>query len=194
MITAHTKKFPSIVNRMIISCDIVVPDKGQDVHHMSALWDTGASCTCISDELARQWGMSPDNFQDACGMENQVAKYPVYTVQLSLGHFIIPYIQVLGLPMEGNEHNMIIGMDVMNKGDVAITNKNGHTVLTFRQPSLECIDYKSEVEDIKKYIKMHAIWKKQGNNLCPCGSKKQWNNCHGRSIYLQQPNKQENNN
>jgi len=184
MITTHTNKFPTIVNRMVIPCDIVVPYINQEVHHMSALWDTGASCTCISDELAQQWGMSPDNYQDACGMENQVSQYPVYTIQLSLGHFVIPYIQVLGLPMKGNEHNMIIGMDVMNRGDVTITNKDGQTVLTFRQPSLELIDYSAEVAEINKLKKMHNIWKQQGNNLCPCGSKKQWDNCHGKSIYL----------
>lgn len=36
-----------------------------------------------------------------------------------------------------DEYDAVIGMDIICKGDFAITNKNGHTTFAFRIPSQE---------------------------------------------------------
>ena len=41
-------------------------------------------------------------------------------------------------------YDMLIGMDVMNLGDFAVTNKDGRTVFSFRIPSCRCIDFVKE--------------------------------------------------
>ena len=51
-----------------------------------------------------------------------------------MGSFVLPFIKVLGLPMDESK-DIIIGMDVISKGDLAVTNYEGKTVLSFREPS-----------------------------------------------------------
>ena len=41
----------------------------------------------------------------------------------------------------GPHTNLLIGMDIIEKGDFAVTNHNGETVLTYRFPSSELIDF-----------------------------------------------------
>ena len=190
MITAHTRQFETIVRRMVIPCDISIPGQDDTKRTLSALWDTGATSTCISEEVAQEIGLMPEDTTTVLGMENERKEAPLYSIQITMGSFMIPYIQVIGLPMSSHEHDMILGMDVMTHGDVSITNYNGKTTLSFRQPSLEKIDYSKEVGDIKRYTQMHMLWRKQGNNKCPCGSGRLWANCHGQSVYI--PKHQEN--
>jgi len=41
--------------------------------------------------------------------------------------------------------NVLIGMDIISRGDFAITNLNGETCFSFRFPSKERIDFLSEI-------------------------------------------------
>ena len=47
---------------------------------------------------------------------------------------------------------MLIGMDVINAGDFAITNKDGKTVFSFRIPSMERIDFTQRRSGIQKPV------------------------------------------
>lgn len=40
-----------------------------------------------------------------------------------------------------NTRDVLIGMDIINQGDFAITNQNDKTMLSFRMPSRESIDF-----------------------------------------------------
>lgn len=176
--TAYTHIDKAGTRRLLVECKVAI--LGNDIDQeekVRALWDTGATCTCISEALAARLGLQPDDIGKVNGANNQPFDVPVYTVQLKMGHFALPFLRVVGLPMDGQEHDVIIGMDVMTKGDLSITNYNGKTILTFREPSIAQIDY---VKDLRHYIAVHQAWQKQGNNKCPCGSGKQWQNCHGK--------------
>jgi hypothetical protein len=48
-----------------------------------------------------------------------------------VGHWSIPFILF----------NVIIGMDIITLGDFAISNKDEKTVLSFRIPSVDTIDF-----------------------------------------------------
>ncbi len=37
--------------------------------------------------------------------------------------------------------DVLIGMDVIANGDFAVTNHQGKTLMSFRMPSVECIDF-----------------------------------------------------
>jgi len=37
--------------------------------------------------------------------------------------------------------DVLIGMNIINQGDFAVTNKDGKTVFSFRLPSVECLDF-----------------------------------------------------
>ena len=43
--------------------------------------------------------------------------------------------------IDSEDYDMVIGMDVISKGDFAITNKNEKTTFSFRIPSKEEIDF-----------------------------------------------------
>ena len=48
------------------------------------------------------------------------------------------------IPVTGNDlgdTDMLIGMDIISKGDFAITNVGGKTTFSFRIPSVETIDF-----------------------------------------------------
>lgn len=176
--TAFTHEDTIGVRRLLVKCKVAILGKDIDAENeVNALWDTGAMCTCISVALATQLGLKPDDYGKVNGANNQPFDVPVYSVQLKMGHFLLPYLRVVGLPMEGQEHDVIIGMDVMTKGDLSITNCEGKTVLTFREPSILQIDY---VKELNRYNAMHQTMLKQGDDMCPCKSGKLWKDCHGK--------------
>lgn len=80
-----------------------------------------------------------------------------------MGDLIIENMEVCGLPMDGKSENMIIGMDVISMGDLAITNYNGQIFLTFRVPSIDRIDYVEEINQYNKCLKAHSIKVKKDN-------------------------------
>lgn len=87
--------------------------------------------------------------------------------------------------MQNTGHDVIIGMDVMSQGDLTITNFNGHTVLTFREPSLETVNYVEEINEYNKCLKKHNVnilHHIRADN-CACNSGKAYKNCHGQSVY-----------
>ena len=54
-------------------------------------------------------------------------------------------VQVLRGVLEGCD--LLIGMDIINLGDFAITNKDGVTMLSFIMPSLNHIDFVKLLEE-----------------------------------------------
>jgi preprotein translocase subunit SecA len=69
---------------------------------------------------------------------------------------------------------MLIGMDIIARGDFAVTNYDGKTVFSFRMPSVEQIDF---VEQLRKGQPARVPPKVGRNAPCPCGSGKKYKNC-----------------
>ena len=70
------------------------------------------------------------------------------------------------------EFEFIIGMNIITRGDFALTNVGGKTCLSFRIPSCEEIDY---VVDANRLTYAGV----PRNALCPCGSGNKFKRCHG---------------
>ena len=186
MITAYTHSYVSIQSQVLVDCQISLPNSDPaEGSGQKALWDTGAMVTCISTELAARLGLLAVDETMIVGANNEPFKVPTYCVQVKMGSFVIPIHTVVGLPMEGNGHSIIIGMDIISKGDLSITNYSGRTVISFRTPSLEVIDYVGEIELQNKCNKIHDINERAKRaDKCACGSGKDYKNCHGNSIYV----------
>jgi len=105
-----------------------------------AIWDTGATGTVITKKVVqdcdlKQVGMA--KVQTVGGDVNS----PVYFVSLYLPNkVIIPQLRVVEGILFGPAE-ILIGMDIINRGDFAITNKNNKTTFSFRMPSLETINF-----------------------------------------------------
>lgn len=143
----------------------------------NAIWDTGATQTAITAKVVKECALKPSGMctiQTAGGER----KVPTYFVSVYLPNNVcLPQLRVTEAELAGSIE-VLIGMDVINFGDFAITNHNGKTNMSFRMPSIECIDF---VKQQKASRKGGAkILNKVGrNDPCPCGSGKKYKKCCG---------------
>ena len=70
-------------------------------------------------------------------------------------------VEVSNPEIDGADFDVLIGMDILNLGDFAISNFEGKTTFTFRIPSIKRTDYVDEIEKLK--IKQRIAIHGQGN-------------------------------
>lgn len=152
------------------------------------LWDTGATGSAITAAAAQRMGLIPVSMTQVSGVHGAEI-VPVYSIILTLNNenISVPVRVSEGkapsFSVEGDA-DILIGMDVITMGDFSVSNYKGTTVMTFRFPSLETIDYCKEVDNLNRYLKIHEVnVKKQLPDKCGCGSGKLYKNCHGLSPY-----------
>lgn len=105
-----------------------------------ALWDTGASRSCISREVVDSLGLKPIG-KSRISTANGYIMAESYLVNVGLPNSVlVPNIHVSCSDL-GLHTDMLIGMDIIRLGDFSITNVNHRTVFSFRIPSVETIDY-----------------------------------------------------
>jgi predicted aspartyl protease len=110
-----------------------------------ALWDTGATHTAISESLALELGL-PLTGRTTTGTAGGDVVAGCYTVNLTLpGGIELLNLPVLGLALPSSE--MLIGMDVITLGDLAVNQSDGNTRFTFQLPSTHNTDYDIELRD-----------------------------------------------
>jgi len=161
-----------------ISKAISVKELNQGVPHpeikrFTAVWDTGASASAISPNVVSALGLIPTGkgISDTAGGSIPVDKYSInIMLPMNVGFSTIE------VSCNKMKVDVLIGMDIISSGDFCITNKGKKTIFTFQTPSSHTYDYTMEIE---KYEKIHKAWLRQGNNRCPCGSGKMWEQCHG---------------
>lgn len=151
------------------------PSESVNVEFVSGVWDTGATNTCITPELAHRLGLTPTGRSISlhAGGSQEVDHY---FVDLYLPNRVI----ISGVTVhtfKGAESiEALVGMDIIGAGDFAISNVAGNTVVSYRFPSIKEVDFVQEVERIKSMGKPDAPIGR--NDLCPCGSGKKYKNCH----------------
>ena len=139
-----------------------------------AIWDTGATISLVTDKLAKELGLIPFKYITICTPNGKSVR-SVYRVNFHLPNgVVIKDINVVdGIP---SGCDILIGMDIIGKGDFSVSNHNGKTVFSFRMPSMSVIDfckYNYEAPVIAE--------KKPGrNDICPCGSGKKYKKCCGK--------------
>lgn len=144
----------------------------------TALWDTGATNTVITKRVAQALGLS----QTGVALVHHAAgqsKKPKYIVNIMLPNNVgIPFVEVTEGDLMGED--VLIGMDIITKGDFAITNVGGRTTFSFRIPSVETIDYCNQQNH---NIKQQPLVKPKTpgrNDPCHCGSGKKYKQCCGK--------------
>lgn len=139
----------------------------------NAIWDTGATNTAISSEVVKKCGLIPTG-KAISNTANGQCQVNTYLIDIGLPNNVnINGVQATEfIAVEGSD--LLIGMDIISLGDLAISNFEGKTTFSFRIPSIKCTDY---VEEINK-IKYRDIGR---NDLCPCGSGLKYKKCHGKN-------------
>lgn len=108
---------------------------------IQAIWDTGATGTVVTRELAKQLDLFPAGRTTVLGVHGP-KEVNEYFVGLVLPNGLeIDIVKVTEADMLADNCHALIGMDIIGKGDFAITNFNGVTVFSFRYPSMQVIDF-----------------------------------------------------
>lgn len=142
----------------------------------NAIWDTGATNTAISQNVISQCGLIPTGMQRVTNAHRETKPCNAFLVNIMLPQGVgVSEIRVTEGKF-GDRIDALIGMDIIGRGDFAISNFNDKTTFSFRIPSMERVELKSS-----KIITQTRITGR--NDLCPCGSGKKYKKCHwdGRS-------------
>lgn len=182
---AFTVSFNGIAEALKTNCGVcqaITPEelkngaKHPEIKEFNAIWDTGATRTSISRKVVDALGLQTLGFgtSHTAGGNITVTMHRI-NVLLPMGvgiHSLVVSCSDLDGP------DVLIGMDVIARGDFAVTNVGGKTTFSFRIPSLETIDY---VKQSKTPTKPITKEKQPGrNDPCPCGSGRKFKNCHGK--------------
>jgi len=173
---SFTTKYKGIA-RTLVNDVIITPadikDKSKGIQ-CKGIWDTGATGSVITKELADQLGIKPVGITLVQGV-NSLTRENEYLINI----FLPNNTGVTGVRVtEGKlvPGTILIGMDVITIGDFAVTHANRQTVMSFRMPSMGKIDF------VEEYNSKHPQFKKlpSANSPCPCGSGKKYKRCHGK--------------
>lgn len=151
-----------------------------DGHQAMALWDTGATRSVISPAVASALSLTAVgamNVSHAGG----TSVSPTYMVNLALPNRVgVVGVLVSEFPgMSGFE--VIVGMDIICRGDLALTHVDGKTCMSFRMPSCAKVDFVANAERLK-YAGTGR------NDPCPCGATDaqgkpvKFKKCHGPKV------------
>ncbi len=107
----------------------------------NALWDTGATNTVVSHEVVADLGMISTGKRPVKTPSGS-SVYNTYLVDIGLpNHVMIKDVVVCDSEIRDQGIGALIGMDIITKGDFAVSNRDGKTVFTFRIPSIKLTDY-----------------------------------------------------
>lgn len=114
-----------------------------------AIWDTGATHTVITSKIVSDLGLKPSGKVTVRGVgpagAPQEHESNTYLINVLLPNNVgITGVRVSENSIEGSD--VLIGMDVITSGDLAVTNHNGRTTFTFRVPSCDEIDFVGEIQ------------------------------------------------
>ncbi|MBR1468695.1 MAG: retroviral-like aspartic protease family protein [Prevotella sp.] len=141
-----TRKYQEIVDSIVTESYVYAPTDfvaGEEVKRVKvqrSLWDTGASVSLISSRVAKVLGLEPIGKSGVSGYNEGVDVKDTFLTHIGLptGDIVT---NVMSMEFDSDEYDVVIGMDVIGKGDFAITNKDGNTTFSFRIPSKESIEF-----------------------------------------------------
>lgn len=109
-----------------------------------AIWDTGATHSAITQKVIDDCGLVPTGIARVHGVHG-VAQTDTYLVNIALPNKLVFFgVRVTKGDFVGGD--ILIGMNIINKGDFAVTNHNGTTKFSFRVPSQGHIDFVQEID------------------------------------------------
>ena len=177
-IHALSSHFRGLANVIISDIEVRNPVTGM-ILQTKAIWDTGATNTVVTEEAAKKLGLLSFGKTNVSGVHG-LKLVNRYFVNITLNNksisLDIPVTECSALSPD-ESIGVLIGMDIINKGDFAITNHNGRTLMSFRVPSLQEIDF---VQGINQSHPVVTAKLPSRNDPCPCNSGKKYKHCCGK--------------
>ena len=153
MYNAFVKKYPVLATDLNTDIEVFpvssVSHQGTTVY---AIWDTGASQTVITHRLMTYLNLIPIETKLVHGVNSkQLVDVVAISIKLPNG-FIIPDIRVFVCDIP-SPIDLLIGMDIIQLGDLHISNTGGHTLFSFVIPPLpEQFDLTKEADALNNPV------------------------------------------
>lgn len=110
----------------------------------TAIWDTGATGSVVTKKVVNDLGLQPINKILVNGVHGECYSN-LYLVNMLLPnnvHYCAVHVtEAEQLGRIDDNIDVLIGMNIISSGDLAVTNYNGRTAFSFRFPSTEFIDF-----------------------------------------------------
>lgn len=178
MTHSFTNKYSGLSRVLTLPVNITI--SGTEGHfETNGIIDTGANASVISNNIAERLNAIPQTFTKVHTASEQNVITRLYEADIE----ICGKVKILGLMvtsgalLDGSE--CLIGMDILSQGDLSVTNFDGKTCVSFRIPSLQCIDFVEAANSSNPFISAKIPGR---NDPCHCGSGKKYKNCHGKNI------------
>lgn len=111
-----------------------------------ALWDTGATICCVSENVINQLSLVATGKTRMSTPSSENELVDTYLVDLLLPNDILIKDVVVAQSKIGAQGiGLLVGMDIITRGDFLITN-SGETVFSFRMPSERTMDFVSGIK------------------------------------------------
>ncbi len=112
---------------------------------VQALWDTGADGSVISPMVVERLGLLPSGATEVY-TANGIAFQEVFDISILLPGGLLIDTEATCADLTTGQFSCLIGMDVIGRGDFAVSNFQGTTVFSFRYPSVERIDFRDGLD------------------------------------------------
>ena len=142
-----TKKFKNEFKGKIITNESLLLN--EKLFEIIALWDTGATFSSISKELAEKLQLLPKGiYQIHSANDSKFSNgYDICLVINKDANYVFDLVVTVNDNLHNMGIDMLIGMDVIRQGDFAISTYNGETCFSFRVPSRGFIDFKEQEQE-----------------------------------------------
>ena len=149
-ILALTRRYSSVAPAIITPIYLSAP--GQEPLCVMALWDTGATMSAVDYSVISKLSLPTCEFTAVKGINSSLQSFRVYAdvrlTEKSEPIQIMPCAvrQIYSAP----DVHVIIGMDIISKGNFSISNAGGETVFSFMIPSAPVIDFAQQIRDARR--------------------------------------------
>jgi hypothetical protein len=102
---------------------------------VNAIWDTGATDSVITRQIVELLALVPTGRTIVRGVNSEMEVF-TYFVNIGLpNRIMIENVKVTECELNSPGIDILIGMNIIQLGDLAITNGKGYTVFSFAMPS-----------------------------------------------------------
>ena len=141
---AFTLSVDGLADSLITTCGIAPASDGAQGEFRSFLaqWDTGSTISAITMQVVEQCGLEQIGvtWAEHAGIDERPDEAELYLVDIGLPNQVTARnVRVVRGGFSGAD--VLIGMDIINAGDFAITHADGNTKFTFQIPHLADIDF-----------------------------------------------------
>lgn len=133
-----TKKFKNVDDRVLIETTIsFLKNKMKS----NTLIDTGATISCISKDVVKTLKLQPIGV-DRVSTPSGTAVLNKYLIDISFKKdMIFKNIFVLESEIGNQGLDLLVGMDILNKNDIMISNYDNHTQFSLRYPVNDNLEF-----------------------------------------------------